>query len=416
MKDSAGRKRKAEPAEVSCRLEKRSANEISSRTKPAVGRLDASSDAPARADEIPAAVWGHVMDYLPYTDVLQCLLVNRLLSFEASAFVDELHIFKSCEVNQEFFTTNRRRFQNVSEISIMCLLSKVSHWSSENPKHTLNVDMIDKIVPFLQTFPKLAICWFGGWDEKLLRYQNYDEEQCVGPEDHAEQYRRLLEHLLKAFDERTLPQALVFDDFEIVCSDNTADCEFCERICATFPLPTILTLHYANDGTCFYDEELSEKIKGRNWSTACLRKASSAYFSCMTLGMWRVTSGKSCKADLEKRGADDSNHVYYLSKKKRDRIQLMLDIGISIDAWEPPTKEAVLTQMRYDYSIEDRGYAIAKSSFDFLVRAGYPLDAGDFVIVDESLDEELQQRIANETHHDDENDADEMGGDEGDIS
>ena len=68
--------------------------------------------------------------------------------------------------------------------------------------------------------------------------------------------------------------------------------------------------------------------------------------------------------------------VSVLRKKKRDRIQLMIDIGISIDAWEPPTKEAVLTQMRYDYSIEDRGYAIAKSSFDFLVRAGYPLDDG----------------------------------------
>ena len=49
-------------------------------------------------DLLPATVWGHVMDYLSFTDVLACLWVNRLLSFEAPKYVQYLCIFKPQEL------------------------------------------------------------------------------------------------------------------------------------------------------------------------------------------------------------------------------------------------------------------------------------------------------------------------------
>lgn len=415
MEDTCARKRKTDPAYMGASdrpaKHKRSAD-------------DEVTHAQATAEEIPAQVWGHVMNYLPYTDVLACLLVNRLLSFEAPAFVKELFVFESCELNPEFLlvapaATKKRRFVNVIDVSIFCLLRDVVHWSSEHPRHRLCTDVIDKIVPFLQAFPKLIICSMGGWDENLLKLQYYNGEDCIGPEDHAAQYRRLIESFSAAFEQETLPQSLILDCFKIECRANVAECEFCERVCATFPLSKLIELYYYQDNTCFFDEEIFEKIKKRNWNALSLRQASSAYVSGKTLDLWFTFVGESLKVELEKKGAEDPGFVYYLTKDQRKRIQLMMEHGIMNGAWgdepEPLTKELVLRQMRHSDATKDRGYALTKTTFDLLVRAGYPLDSGDFVVIDESKDEALEKRIKDEISGFDEDDEEE-GGDEGDTS
>ena len=413
MEDTGARKRKADPACMGASdrpaKHKRSADEV--------------THAQASAEEMPAQVWGHVMDYLPYTDVLACLLVNRLLSFEAPAFVKELHVFKSCELNPEFLliaptATKKRRFVNVIDVSIFCLLRDVVHWSSENPRQRLCADVIDKVVPFLQAFPKLIICWMGGWDENLSKHQGYDEEDCIGPEDHSAQYRRLIESFSEAFEREALPQPLILECFKIFCRENVAECEFCERVCATFPLSKLIELYYYQDNTCFFDEELLEKIKKRNWNALSLRQASSSYLSDATLDLWHTSVGKSFfKAELEKKGAENPGLVYHLTEDQRKRIQFMMDHGIVNGAWgdepEPLTKELVLRQMTRFDATKDRGYALTKTTFDLLVRAGYPLDSGDFVVIDESRDEALEKRIDDEISGDHiiGDDAKEEGGD-----
>ena len=137
MKDTGAKKRKAGPSEASCRPAKRPAVQITPQAKLAVGPATANAKQ-ASADEIPVSVWGHVMDYLPYTDVLQCLLVNRTLSFETPKFVVRLTIFRSCELQTLPLFRTCRRFENVSEINIVCLLDDVTHWDGENPGQTLN--------------------------------------------------------------------------------------------------------------------------------------------------------------------------------------------------------------------------------------------------------------------------------------
>ena len=126
-----------------------------------------------------------------------------------------------------------------------------------------------------------------------------------------------------------------------------------------------------------------------------LRQASSAYVSGKTLDLWFTFVGESLKVELEKKGAEDPGFVYYLTKDQRKRIQLMMEHGIMNGAWgdepEPLTKELVLRQMRHFDATKERGYALTKTTFDLLVRAGYPLDSGDFVVIDESKDEALEK-------------------------
>ena len=395
MKGPAGKKRKAGPAEVSCRPAKRSADEISSRAKPAVGRLDASSDAPARADEIPAPVWGHVMDYLPYTDVLQCLLVNRMLSFEAPAFVDELNIFKSCELQILPLFRNHRRFENASEVNIFCLLDEVPRLESENPTQKLNLDALNRLVPFLECFPKLKYCYCGGWDCNASKEVNFNMYECTGPEDHVVgHYSQLLRQFSSAFEKGSLPRFLALSAvLEGIASPMTCrelgtnnECSFCSRICSTFPLNCLLGLYHEIDHLCLDDCTLIKCIRGRKWSRECFEAASP--FFCDVVGLERVAVNEEYRKDLIKRKALDPNHIYFLSKSQLERMQFMVDLGLDIGTWgetpEDATKEYLLGKMKGIFPLSNWGFALTKSTFDVLIQVGYPFDETDFVLVDEA--------------------------------
>ena len=115
-------------------------------------------------DAIPAPVWGRAMEHLPYTDALTCLLVNRALSFEAPKYVKRLTVQKSCEVEPLPLVRNRRRFENAAVVNILCLV--VEDDTEREGAHRLSTDLIDKIVPFLELFPKLEKCALGGMSQK----------------------------------------------------------------------------------------------------------------------------------------------------------------------------------------------------------------------------------------------------------
>jgi len=399
-KNKCSKKRKAGTSDASERPGKRSVDEDASHAKPAAAVM---SNAPSNStvDKVPAQVWGHVMDYLPYTDVLRCLSLNKLLSFEAPTFVKKLHIFKSCELELLPLFRTHRRFENVIEININCLITEVSHWTSDHPTHKLCVDAVNKIVPFLEAFPKLVICWLGGFDEELGMYQWYNGKDCIGPEDHAEQHRKLITYFCDAFERGSLSQSLILEYFVILCEENVVDCDFCKRVCSNFPLSSLLKLYYTWNATCFIDKELCAKITERKWDAMNLRQASHSYISAETLTLNRVSvSSESCRKELKRRSAVDPGHVYFLPEVQKKRIQFMIDYGLVIGAWVeglgPLTKDFVLDQLQNCESDEDRGYALAKSTFDLLIGAGYPLDSEDFVVVDETRDESLEQQIRDE--------------------
>ena len=396
MKDIGAKKRISGSSEVSCRPAKRSAVQITPLAKLAVGPATASAKQ-ASADEIPVSVWGHVMDYLPYTDVLKCLVVNRLLSFEAPSFVDELHIFKSCEVQLYPLFRTRRRFENVSELNIFCLLDEVPHSESRDKTQKLNLDTVDRLVPFLECFPKLKFCFCGGWDSKSFEEVCFNMYECTGPEDHVDHYRQLLRQFSSAFEKGSLPRSLELasvleaTDSPMTCGEvgTNNECSFCSRICCTFPLNCLLGLYREFDHLCVDNCTLMKRIRDRKWSRKCF-EAASTEFCGTAIGLRRVAANQVSRKELVKRKALDPNHIYFLSKVQLERIKFMVDLGIDIGTWgetpEDATKEHLLEKMKGIFPLSHWGFALTKSTFDIMVQVGYPFEKADFVLVDELSD------------------------------
>ena len=292
-------------------------------------------------DAIPAPpTWGRVMEYLPYTGVLKCLLVNHMLSFEAPKYVKMLVILKSCEVEPLPLVKNRRRFENVNRVDILCLVVQ----DTEDPdSFSLCTDVIDKIVPFLRLFSNLKKCALGGIATDFGCYVfNYYSELCDSPEDHASHYSRLVKQLGAAFERVSLPQHLllngVFDDFDTIINGcgkvEDGECSFCSSILHAFPLNNLLQLHHEWHSCCYTDKEIEEWIRRRNWSPQCLASASARFASHEITGLVGVTVGKTYRKILEGKQAKDPFRLFYLPRFKADRLSLMLDIGVKLTMCE----------------------------------------------------------------------------------
>jgi hypothetical protein len=76
----------------------------------------AAEDVPAAA-HLPAPVWGHVLDFMPYADVRSALLVGKYIAVEAAKHVQTLNIMKEGEM----YIPAARRFANAEEVNILCL-------------------------------------------------------------------------------------------------------------------------------------------------------------------------------------------------------------------------------------------------------------------------------------------------------
>ena len=287
-------------------------------------------------DAIPAPIWGRVMECLYYTVVLKCLMVNRTLSFEAPKYVKMIAILKSCEVEHLPLVKNRRRFENVKVVDILCL---VVQDSTDADSHILCTGVINKIVPFLEVFPRISQCYLGGLKQKdLKRYVLvYDAEDCVGPDDHASHFCSLIEQLAVAFERGTLPQDLilqgVFDGFDTeTCGckkDGDDECSLCSRILRAFPLNSLLQLHHIWGTSCYSNEHIEKLIRERVWSPQCLVSAkfrfhSEAVVELVGLDVRHTTYRKM----FEMQQAKNPSYLYYLPRFKAKRLSLMIDLGI----------------------------------------------------------------------------------------
>lgn len=350
-------------------------------------------------EAIPAPVWGQAMDNLPYTDVLKCLLVNRMLSFEAPKYVTVLTLLKPCEVEPLPLVKNRRRFENVTHVRILCLIVKQSA-VVDAPFHQNNIlrtDIINKVVPFLEVFPKIEECLLGGLQQcKENRYVlNYDAEDCAGPEDHGSYFRRLIEQLAVAFERGSLPQDLilegVFEGFDTeICGcrkDGDGKCSFCSRILRAFPLNTLLQLHHIWGTSCYSNEHIEKLIRERIWSPRCLVHSRVRFYSEAVVELVGVEVAENNRRMLQMRQAKNPSHLYYLPRFKANRLSLMVDLGIRITKRMRKGKLLKSLLDGFGNRHEEGGYALALSTFILFLRAGYPFEATDFVVIDDMSDD-----------------------------
>ena len=362
-------------------------------------------------DAIPAPVWGRVMEYLYYTDILKCLLVNRMISFEAPKYVKRLVVLKSCEVEHLPLVRNRRRFENVIRVDILCLVVQdptIAGDTAPNDDNILCTDVIDKIVPFLEVFPKLEYCLLGGLDQRkdLNRYLlTYYAEICSGPRDHASHFRRLVKQFVVAFERSSLPPHLLlnglFDGFDTKiwggCRRGAGECSLCSSVLRAFPLNNLLQLHNAWNTSCYSNKEIAKWIRKRKWSRQCLVSASFRFTAQEIIELVRVPVGQSYRKSLEEMGAKHPSHLYYLPIFKASRLLLMLYLGIKMSMRDEiirkhTTKETFLSSLLSDGDNEG-GYALAKSTFDLLLQAEYPFEENDFIVLDDTSDPQLKDLI-----------------------
>ena len=88
---------------------KRKADEISD---------DEMSVAEDEVPHLPAPLWGGILDFMPYGEVRSALLLGKHIAVEAVKYVKTISFLKPAEMH----VPATRRFPNIEEVRILCLL------------------------------------------------------------------------------------------------------------------------------------------------------------------------------------------------------------------------------------------------------------------------------------------------------
>ena len=199
----------------------------------------------SRGDDrnLPAPVWGHVLDYMPYDEVRSALLVGEIVANEAVKYVHALNITKVCQMDGP----STRRFPNIEELNILCLVSAQGSLLDQR----VCQETANKFVPFLTFFKKLERVFAGGlrpvdffpsglrWFDSMIFqfYPRYSDDQ------HKRRFSCLVEHILGAYKVRMLPKSIKemngiiwLEKLPTRCADNSSACSFCRDVCSYFPV------------------------------------------------------------------------------------------------------------------------------------------------------------------------------------
>ena len=176
---------------------KRKADELSDDSgDPAAATAAEDVSAPAH---LPAPVWGHVLDFMAYADVRSALLVGKHLAVEAANHVQTLNIMKEIEM----YIPAARRFANAEVVNILCLLEGTGEMEAdrESEEYTISRAAASRIPTFISSFSRLKTSFLGGalLEEGQPTNVGYGGHRCVGPDNHREVFRSLIDSLFGAF-------------------------------------------------------------------------------------------------------------------------------------------------------------------------------------------------------------------------
>ena len=115
--------------------------------------MDDAGDADEGIPHLPAPVWGHVLDFMPYEEVRSTLLVGKHIAVEAVKYVQTLNIMKSSQM----YIPAVQRFANAEEVNILCLLVGTGDMNEEAGEelYTISLDTANRTVPFLASITKI---------------------------------------------------------------------------------------------------------------------------------------------------------------------------------------------------------------------------------------------------------------------
>mmetsp|Transcript_26551 Transcript_26551/g.76673 ORF Transcript_26551/g.76673 Transcript_26551/m.76673 type:complete len:295 (+) Transcript_26551:150-1034(+) len=205
---------------------------------------------------LPPPIWGHVLDYLPYKEVRSALLISKSMSCDVVKYVQTIGILNGTEMD----IPSSRRFPNVSDVNILCVVSFKGTTEEGMTLIKLHPDVLWKVVPFLSSFSKLRHVYVGGRVESSLLpmsqhrgakfHYNFGPMECDEPQDNASIYGHFLDSFLGAIKTRLLPQnleearGLVESNFRFrKCGpkeDPDSPCSRCRDILNYFPVDGVI--------------------------------------------------------------------------------------------------------------------------------------------------------------------------------
>jgi len=183
---------------------------------------------------LPAPVWGHVLDFMPYSEVRSALLVGKHIAVEAAKYVQALNIMRGCEL----YIPAARRFGNVEEVNILCFL-ELTREEDDNGwgAFSVSLDVSNRTVPFLGSFAKLTRGFLGSLETGADYFLN-DQDVDV--------YRGLLTAYVGAVKSGAFSEKIALEGADLwpltssLCRQKSSNCRFCRDILSHFPFRGLL--------------------------------------------------------------------------------------------------------------------------------------------------------------------------------
>ena len=365
--------------------------------------------------QLPAVVWGHVLDFMPYGEVRSALLICKTVANDAVDHVQTINVMKSTQLN----VPAARRFLNVRELNILCLL-KSADSSTNMLSCELCPDTVGRAVFFAASFPKVERILVGGYNFVLNAFWGspqvcYNPQNCVAPQNHQDIFDTLVKGFCGALKTGLFPQVTSIDGIiehngccalvdgvrvpEVACD--------CQDICRFFPMENVMNRSriHCLDVSSFFDI-VGERNRG-------LTNFRSNAFEIITMAIEERLSVYE-ESDLVRDGGEhatafvqttadtlsklpyweddeypseffhDLIRIFFLSDVVFAKIDMLLARS-AFDPRECTGKEKFMFPHIWD-TLEPR--ILAKSTYDGLMSRGFPIDGESIrdrlVVVDDS--------------------------------
>ena len=233
---------------------------------------------------LPAPVWGHVLDFMPYQEVRSALLISKHVAVEAAKYAQTFNIMKGCEM----YIPAARRFLNVTEVNILCFLEGTGTFFVRDENCKVSLDVASRIMPFLASLAKIRRGFVGGIVKQKdrdtgvigFRRTTYNPNLCfnINRNETVDILRSLLTAYvaalktgaLREIELRGVGDSLFWIDS---CPHRSATCQWCRDILLHFPIHDLLEFLAYYDAADDDEEEVKDLCltKEEAWSIALKR-------------------------------------------------------------------------------------------------------------------------------------------------
>lgn len=193
--------------------------------------------------QLPAVVWGHVLDFMPYAQVRSALRICKTVANDAVDHVQTINIMKSTQLN----VPAARRFPSVRELNILCLLKSVDGSNNMMLGCELCPDTVGRAVFFAASFPKVERVVVGGYNFGPnvwigIQHVWYNPMFCIAPQNHRDMFDTLVKGFFGALKAGLFPHVTSIGGV----IDHTGCCALAFEI-ITYAIEQRLTVYEEND-------------------------------------------------------------------------------------------------------------------------------------------------------------------------